>query len=99
MTLTPTLPDHPMPAPTATTGGAGRRRDMSPDTEPASAPPRRPPPGRLSPQALADARGGALEGLAWLGRTPEARASVLYRLIRLLARFILFGLFRFRIET
>jgi 1-acyl-sn-glycerol-3-phosphate acyltransferase len=72
---------------------------MSPDTEPASASPRRPPPGRLSPQALADARGGALEGLAWLGRTPEARASVLYRLIRLLARFILFGLFRFRIQT
>src|SRR4051812_7372410 len=99
MTLTPTLPDHPTPAPTATTGGAGRRRDMSPDTEPASASPRRPPPGRLSPQALADARGGALEGLAWLGRTPEARASILYRAVRLLARFILFGLFRFRIET
>ena len=26
--------------------------------------------GRLSPQALADARGGAVEGLDWLGRTP-----------------------------
>ena len=34
---------------------------------------RRPPPGRLSPQALADARGGAVEGLAWLGRTPESQ--------------------------
>jgi 1-acyl-sn-glycerol-3-phosphate acyltransferase len=61
--------------------------------------PGRPPPGRLSPQALADARGGAVEGLAWLGRVPESRASILYRLIRLLARFILFGLFRFRIRT
>ena len=40
-----------------------------------------------------------MEGLAWLGRTPESRASVPYRLVRLLARFILFGLFRFRIET
>ena len=59
----------------------------------------RPPPGRLSPQALADARGGAVEGLAWLGRTPESRASLLYRFVRLLARAILFGGFRFRIET
>lgn len=60
---------------------------------------RRPPPGRISPQALADARGGATEGLAWLGRQPEARASVLYRVVRLLARAVLFGAFRFRIET
>ena len=57
------------------------------------------PPPRLSPEALAEARGGAVEGLAWLGRTPEARASLLYRATRLLARFLLFGLFRFRIET
>jgi hypothetical protein len=60
---------------------------------------RRPPPGRISPQALADARGGALEGLQWLGRTPEARASIFYRLVRLLARAVIFGLFRFRIAT
>jgi 1-acyl-sn-glycerol-3-phosphate acyltransferase len=60
---------------------------------------RRPPPGRISPQALADARGGALEGLDWLGRAPESRASVTYRALRLLARAILFGAFRFRIET
>ena len=77
--------------------------DSGPD--PLPEPPRqsgstgRPPPGRVSPQALADARGGAVEGLAWLGRTPESKASVLYRLLRLLARFILFGLFRFRIEA
>jgi hypothetical protein len=60
---------------------------------------RRPPPGRISPQALADARGGALEGLQWLGRTPEARASIFYRLVRLFARAVIFGLFRFRVAT
>jgi 1-acyl-sn-glycerol-3-phosphate acyltransferase len=69
-------------------------------SEPARPPGRRrPPPGRIAPQALADARGGAVEGLAWLGRTPESKASVLYRAVRLFARFVLFGLFRFRIET
>ena len=65
---------------------------------PASSPRRRPR-GRLAPQALADARGGAREGLVWLGRTPEARASLRYRLVRLLARFVLFGLLRIRIST
>lgn len=60
---------------------------------------RRPPAGRIAPQALADARGGGREGLAWLGRTPESRASFLYRATRVLVRAILFGAFRFRIET
>ena len=65
-----------------------------------SAPRRRPPPSRLSPEALARARAdGGAEGLAWLGREPEARASLLYRLLRLVARFVIFGLFRFRIST
>ena len=80
--------------------------DPGPDTgeqpgEPAPAPRRRrPPPSRLAPDALARSRpGGAMEGLAWLGREPEARASILYRLVRLFARFVLFGLFRFRITA
>jgi 1-acyl-sn-glycerol-3-phosphate acyltransferase len=60
---------------------------------------RRPPPGRVAPQALADARGGAVEGLAWLGRAPESRASLFYRAVRLFGRFVLFGILRFRIET
>ncbi len=60
---------------------------------------RRPPPGRVSPEALAAGRGGAVEGLAWLGRPPEAKASILYRLLRLLGRFLIFGVFRFRIAT
>lgn len=63
------------------------------------APSRRRPPARLRPEALAAARGGAREGLDWLGRRPEARASLLYRGVRIFARFVLFGLFRFRIET
>ncbi len=48
---------------------------------------------------MADARGGAREGLEWLGRPPESKASLLYRLVRLLARAILFGAFRLRIAT
>ena len=53
----------------------------APDGSGATPSRRRPPPGRLSPQAMADARGGAREGLAWLGRTPESRASIFYRLV------------------
>jgi 1-acyl-sn-glycerol-3-phosphate acyltransferase len=67
-------------------------------TPPAAELPRRPR-ARVRPEALAAARGGAREGLEWLGRQPEARASLAYRLIRLLARFVLFGVLRFRVET
>ena len=79
-------------APTADDArSAARRRPEvrpTPMTEPAARR-RRPPPGRISPEALAAARGGAVEGLAWLGRAPEAKASLLYRSIRLLVRFLL----------
>ncbi|HET7182199.1 MAG TPA: lysophospholipid acyltransferase family protein [Candidatus Limnocylindrales bacterium] len=57
------------------------------------------PRARVRPQELAAGRGGAREGLDWLGRPPEARASILYRFVRLLVRFVLFGAFRFRIST
>jgi 1-acyl-sn-glycerol-3-phosphate acyltransferase len=67
-------------------------------TSPVASPPKRPR-ARIRPEALAAARGDAREGLDWLGRQPEARASVVYRVARLLARFLLFGVFRFRIET
>ena len=60
---------------------------------------RRLPPARISPEAMAAARGGASEGLDWLGRQPESKASLLYRLVRLLVRFICFGLFRFQVAT
>jgi 1-acyl-sn-glycerol-3-phosphate acyltransferase len=57
------------------------------------------PRARLRPEALARARGGAREGLDWLGHPPDARAGLWYRVMRLVARFLLFGVFRFRIET
>jgi 1-acyl-sn-glycerol-3-phosphate acyltransferase len=60
---------------------------------------RRPPPARIAPEALAARRGGVVEGLAWLARAPESKASRLYRLVRLFVRFDCFGLFRFRIAT
>jgi 1-acyl-sn-glycerol-3-phosphate acyltransferase len=72
---------------------------MAGSTPPAEPGRRRPPQGRVSPEALAAARGGAVEGLAWLGRPPEAKASILYRLLRLIARFVMFVLFRFHIRT
>lgn len=59
----------------------------------------RPPRARVPVERLRQQRGSALEGLAWLGRPPEARASVTYRVVRLIARFVLFGLFRFRLAT
>ncbi len=48
---------------------------------------------------MAAARGGAVEGLDWLGRTPEAKVGLLVRLVMLVARFVLFGVFRFRISV
>jgi 1-acyl-sn-glycerol-3-phosphate acyltransferase len=66
-------------------GGSGRRAT-------------RRPPGRIAPEALAAARGGAVEGLDWLGRPPEATADLFVRCISVLARLVLFGFFRFRID-
>jgi hypothetical protein len=60
---------------------------------------RRRPRARIRPEALAAARGGAREGLDWLGHPPAAKAGLWYRAVRLLARLVLFGVFRFRIET
>jgi 1-acyl-sn-glycerol-3-phosphate acyltransferase len=60
---------------------------------------RRRPRPRVRPEALAAARGGAREGLEWLGRPPEARASGTYRALRFVARFVIFGVFRFRIDA
>jgi 1-acyl-sn-glycerol-3-phosphate acyltransferase len=61
---------------------------------------RRRPRSRLTPEVLeAGRRAGAREGIDWLGREPEARASILYRAVRLVARLLAFGVFRLRIET
>jgi 1-acyl-sn-glycerol-3-phosphate acyltransferase len=48
---------------------------------------------------MAAARGGAREGLEWLGRRPESRASALVRLVAFVARFVLFVVFRFRVTA
>lgn len=73
---------------------------MSADGERPVPPRRRPPPGRIDPEALAASRkGGAEEGLVWLGRTPESRGPWLYHVLRLVARFVCFVLLRFRIRT
>lgn len=69
--------------------GTGRARTRGP----------RRPPGRISPEAMAAARGGAVEGLDWLGRPPEANADLLVRLVMLVTRFLLFGVFRFRVSV
>lgn len=68
-------------------------------SDPAPPPLRRPPPSRIAPEALAAQRGGAQEGLAWLGRVPESRGPVAYHLLRLVVRAVAFGLLRFRIST
>jgi 1-acyl-sn-glycerol-3-phosphate acyltransferase len=50
------------------------------------------------PERLARERGGTREGLAWLGRTPETRASLLVRILALVARVAFFVVLRFRIR-
>jgi 1-acyl-sn-glycerol-3-phosphate acyltransferase len=75
---------------------------LTPDVgEPSGPAPRRARPqrARLSPQALAEARGGVREGLDWLGRPPETRAGLLVRAVSAFARFLLFVVFRFRVST
>ena len=68
---------------------------------PPDGPPRRarPLPARLAPGRVAAERGEAREGLAWLGRPPEVRASILVRSLAFLARVVLLGVFRFRIRV
>jgi 1-acyl-sn-glycerol-3-phosphate acyltransferase len=61
--------------------------------------PRRVAEARTSPEALAAARGGVQEGLAWLGREPESKASLLVRLLAVAARLVLFGAFRFKVDA
>jgi 1-acyl-sn-glycerol-3-phosphate acyltransferase len=61
---------------------------------------RRPPPPRINPQELAAGRkGGAQEGLTWLGRDPWAHGPFLYHAFRLVIRFVAFVVLRFRIRT
>jgi len=89
----PATPE-PKPAPPAP-----EPKPAPPAPEPATVARRRPP-SRLTPDVLeAGRQAGAREGLEWLGRTPESKASLLYRFLRLVARFACFGVFRFRVQT
>ena len=54
---------------------------------------RRPQRARLSPQALAAARGGVKEGLDWLGGQPSPRAGWFFRLAVVVGRVVLLGVF------
>ena len=92
-TMQVTEPNQPATTPEPATTGTPNPPDAARPPAPAAvaALARRPSPVRR--------RGGAQEGLAWLGREPEARASLLYRFLRLVARFVLFGVFRFHIDA
>ena len=73
-----------------------------PSADPAPPRPRRrgrPLPARLAPSRVAAERGDTREGLDWLGRPPEVRASAFVRLLALLARATLFGVLRFTIRV
>lgn len=75
---------------------------MTSPERPGDASARRPQPrptARLRPEALAAARGGAREGLDWLGHPPSAKVGPFYRFIVLVARFVLFVVFRFRVDA
>jgi 1-acyl-sn-glycerol-3-phosphate acyltransferase len=86
----------PSPQPTQPTAEASPTPRPSPDRSAV----RRRPPSRLTPDVLAAGRSaGAREGLEWLGREPESRASLLYRVLRVVAQVILIGFFRFKVET
>jgi len=86
------------PATPAPTGPPSPRAEAPSSGGRATTPPRRRrPASRLERGVLSSA--DAQEGLAWLGRPPEARASLLYRAVRLFARFVLFGLCRMKVDT
>jgi|BarGraNGADG00212_2_1021979.scaffolds.fasta_scaffold31607_2 1-acyl-sn-glycerol-3-phosphate acyltransferase len=60
-------------------------------------PSRRRAAANIRPQELAAGR-ETLEGLAWLRRPPDVRAGLFYRLVRGLARAMVFGVFGFRVR-
>ena len=69
-----------------------------PGTEPTTGRTRRPA-ARVRPEALARARGGVREGLDWLDGPPASKAGLACRIANVVARLLLFGVFRFRIST
>jgi 1-acyl-sn-glycerol-3-phosphate acyltransferase len=52
----------------------------------------------IRPEEIRRARGDVREGLAWLGRPPEIRAGLAYRLARAMAAALLLGVCGFRVD-
>ena len=69
------------------------------DGAPTSGPRRRRAAARLRPEELARTRGGAVEGLDWLGRSPEPTSGILFRVVMVGLRATFFGIFRFRLSV
>jgi 1-acyl-sn-glycerol-3-phosphate acyltransferase len=64
-----------------------------------SGPRRRRADANIRPDEVRRSRRDVREGLDWLGKPPAIRAGVAYRLVRLLARVLLMGVFGFRVDA
>jgi 1-acyl-sn-glycerol-3-phosphate acyltransferase len=53
----------------------------------------------IRPDEIRRSRRDVREGLDWLGKPPAIRAGVAYRLVRVLARVLLMGVFGFRVDA
>jgi 1-acyl-sn-glycerol-3-phosphate acyltransferase len=53
----------------------------------------------IRPDEIRRARGEVREGLDWLGRPPDIRAGIVFRLARTLARVVLLGVCGFRVDA
>jgi 1-acyl-sn-glycerol-3-phosphate acyltransferase len=53
----------------------------------------------IRPDEIRRARGDVLEGLDWLGKPPDVRAGVAFRLARATARVVLLGICGFRVDA
>ncbi len=53
----------------------------------------------IRPDEVRRSRRDVREGLDWLGKPPAIRAGVAYRLVRVLARVLLVGVFGFRVDA
>jgi 1-acyl-sn-glycerol-3-phosphate acyltransferase len=62
-------------------------------------PRRRRPDANIRPDEIRRSRRDTREGLDWLGKPPPIRAGIAYRLARGLARVLLLGIFRFRVDA
>jgi 1-acyl-sn-glycerol-3-phosphate acyltransferase len=60
---------------------------------------RRRPPANVRPEELRRLGRDVREGLDWLGKPPEIRAGIIYRLVRGFARLALMGVCGFRVDA